>query len=457
MTLTPPATTDAGFIEASSTTDDDAALEQKINMADEKAQELRPEASAAAAGSVVGPPPDGGLWAWLQVVAGHLVVFNVWGYTISYGIFQPYYVETLNLGPSAVSWIGSMQACLIFLVGTFSGRAFDAGYLRSVLAAGLLMQLVGIFTTSVSTKYWELFLAQGLCQGIGCGLTFAPTIAHVSTYFSKKRMLALASAACGGATGGVIFPLIAQQLMPKIGFGWTVRAMGLVVLVASGIILLLVRPRLLPRKSAALVEWAAFKEATYVLFAISMFFTLWATYFAYDYARSYSIDRLHGSQSISFNMLMIINVVGVPGRLIPAYLADRYFGAVNVFIPTIIGTAICIFAWAGVDSISGDYAWVAFFGYFGAGVQALFPATTASLTKDLSKAGIRIGMIFSIISVAALTGPPLAGKLIAVANGRYIGSQIWGGVCLLIGAAFLMAARWTKERELRSKEDVASA
>lgn len=293
MTLTPPATTDAGFIEASSTTDDDVALEQKINMTDEKAQELGPEAPAAAPTSVVGPPPDGGLWAWLQVVAGHLVVFNVWGYTISYGIFQPYYVETLSLGPSAVSWIGSMQACLIFLVGTFSGRAFDAGYLRHVLAAGLLMQLVGIFTTSVSTKYWELFLAQGLCQGIGCGLTFAPTIAHVSTYFSKKRMLALASAACGGATGGVIFPLIAQQLMPKIGFGWTVRAMGLVVLVASAIILLLVRPRLPPRKSGALVDWAAFKEATYVLFGISMFFTLWATYFAYDYVSFLSIHLVY--------------------------------------------------------------------------------------------------------------------------------------------------------------------
>ncbi|KAL7925945.1 major facilitator superfamily domain-containing protein [Trichoderma austrokoningii] len=454
MTLTPPETTGVG-IEASST-DDDVALEQKINMTDEKEKELPLTTSAAAPAPVVGPPPDGGLWAWLQVVAGHLVVFNVWGYTISYGIFQPYYVQTLSLGPSAVSWIGSMQTCLIFLVGTFSGRAFDAGYLRHVLAAGLLMQLVGIFTTSVSTKYWQLFLAQGLCQGIGSGLTFAPTIAHVSTYFSNKKMLALACAACGGATGGVIFPLIAQQLMPKIGFGWTVRAMGLVVLVASVIILLLVRPRLPPRKTGALVDWSAFKEVTYVLFGISMFFTLWATYFAYDYARSYSIDRLHGTQSQSFNMLMIINVVGVPGRLVPAYLADRYFGAVNVFIPTILGTAICIFAWAGVDSLSGDYAWVAFFGYFGAGVQALFPATTASLTKDLSKAGIRIGMIFTIISVAALTGPPLAGKLIVVANGRYIGSQIWGGVCLLIGAAFLMAARWTKEREVRSKEDVES-
>jgi hypothetical protein len=27
--------------------------------------------------------PDGGKWAWLQVLAGHLVVFNVWGYITS--------------------------------------------------------------------------------------------------------------------------------------------------------------------------------------------------------------------------------------------------------------------------------------------------------------------------------------------------------------------------------------
>jgi hypothetical protein len=27
--------------------------------------------------------PDGGTTAWLQVLAGHLVVFNVWGYITS--------------------------------------------------------------------------------------------------------------------------------------------------------------------------------------------------------------------------------------------------------------------------------------------------------------------------------------------------------------------------------------
>ncbi|PTB68436.1 putative translation releasing factor RF-1 [Trichoderma citrinoviride] len=411
------------------------------------------------------PPPDGGLRAWLQIVAGHLVVFTTWGYIISFGIFQPYYMQELHLEPSSVSWIGSIQTCLLFVIGTFTGRAFDAGYYRLCLITGFIMQLVGIFTTSVATTYWQLFLSQGLCQGLGCGLVFAPTIANMTTYFSKKRTLALSAAACGGGTGGVIFPLIAQQLIPQVGFRWTVRAMGLVVLVCSVIIVLLVRTRLPPRKAGPLVDWGAFKEMTYVLFAISMFFTLWATYFAYFYARAYSIDRLGGSQATSFNMLMIINAVGIPGRLIPAFLADRFFGAVNVFIPTILSAAICIFAWAGVNSVTGDYIWVIFFGYFGAGIQGMFPATTAGLTKDLSKSGVRIGMIFTIISVASLTGPPLAGKLVVVAHGSYIGAQIWDAAStssslapsLLRRAQSLSAEHDDLQKGLNSSFDAAKA
>lgn len=133
--------------------------------------------------------------------------------------------------------------------------------------------------------------------------------------------------------------------------------------------------------------------------------------------------------------------------MVPAYLADRHFGAINVFIPTIIAAAVCIFLWAKVSTLAGDYVWVIVFGYFGAGIQSLFPATTASLTKDLSKNGTRIGMIFTIISIAALTGPPLAGKLMEVTGGRYLAAQMWGGACLLLGAGLLVAAKLAKSHE----------
>ena len=52
-----------------------------------------------------GPPPDGGLVAWTQVACGHLIVFNTWGYIVSYGVFQTYYVATLGHPPSDISWV----------------------------------------------------------------------------------------------------------------------------------------------------------------------------------------------------------------------------------------------------------------------------------------------------------------------------------------------------------------
>jgi hypothetical protein len=229
------------------------------------------------------PPPNGGMKAWTQVLMGHLVLINGWGYLSSFGLFQSYYTSTLDVTPSAVSWIGSMQIFLVYLVGTFSGRALDAGHFHKTLALGSFLQILAVFTTSVSTGYWQLFLAQGVCKGLGDGLVFCPTVSLVATYFSTKRSLAMAMTASGGATGGIIFPLIAQQLLPKVGFGWTVRTMGFVMFFNTVVILSIARVRLPPRKSGPLIDWNAFREPSYTLFCIGMFFNLWAVYFAYFY------------------------------------------------------------------------------------------------------------------------------------------------------------------------------
>ncbi|KAJ4267168.1 Peptide chain release factor 1, mitochondrial [Fusarium torreyae] len=412
-------------------TPDDAA--STLSQADD------PEANQACSMGDPGEPPDGGLQAWLQVLTGHLVAFNSWGYLISFGIFQPYYEDQFSLPPSTVSWVGSLEVCLIFFIGTFSGRAFDAGYYRTALAIGLFLQILSIFMTSIASEFWQVLLAQGICQGLGNGIIFAPTIANMTTYFTKKKTIAISAGACGAATGGMVFPLIAQQLLPKIGFRWTVRVMGLVVAVSSMIIMIIAKTRLKARKAGPLVEWAAFKEPAYVLFAVAMFFTLWPTWISYNYARQYSTDKLGGSASDSFLMLIAINAVGIPGRMISAFLADRYFGAINVFIPTIFSAALCLYLWSQVHTLTGGFVWVSIFGYFGAAIQSLFPSCCASLTPDLSKAGTRIGMIFTIISFAALTGSPLAGKLMQATGGSYLASQLWGGSSMILDASQLLA------------------
>ena len=228
------------------------------------------------------PPPDGGLAAWSQAVMGHLVLINSWGYLTSFGLFESYYTASLHATPSAISWIGSVQIFLVYFVGTFSGRALDAGYYHAVLISGSVLQVLAIFTTSIATEYWQLFLSQGICKGLGDGLVFCPTVSLVATYFTSKRAVAMALTASGGATGGIIFPLIAQQILPKVGFAWTVRTMGFVVFFNAIIAVSVARVRLTPRRGP-LVEWSAFREMPYTFYCIGMFLNLWAVYFAYFY------------------------------------------------------------------------------------------------------------------------------------------------------------------------------
>ena len=218
-----------------------------------------------------GPPPDGGLRAWTAVAAAHLIIVNTWGYINSFGVFQTYYATALDLPPSTISWIGSIQVFLLFFIGTFTGRLTDAGYFRPTILLGSTFQVVGIFATSACTQYWQIFLAQGICMGIGNGCLFCPALSTVATYFSKKRSLAIGMTACGSATGGLIFPAMARQLLPTVGFGWTIRAIGFVQLVALILANLGLKRRIPPRRTGALVEWAAFEELEYTFYAAGSF------------------------------------------------------------------------------------------------------------------------------------------------------------------------------------------
>ena len=112
-----------------------------------------------------GPPPDGGLKAWTQVAMGWLVIFTTWGYVNSFGAFQTHYTLTLDESPSTISWIGSIQVWLTFFIGAFSGRLLDAGMFIPVFAVGSVLQLIGIFMMSLSTRYWHLMLTQGILTG----------------------------------------------------------------------------------------------------------------------------------------------------------------------------------------------------------------------------------------------------------------------------------------------------
>ncbi len=60
--------------------------------------------------------------------------------------------------------------------------------------------------------------------------------------------------------------------------------------------------------------------------------------------------------------------------------------------------------------------------------------------------GVRVGMVFTIGSLACLTGAPIAGALIDFDTGKYEYAQIFGGTTVIVGTLTLLAARLAQLR-----------
>jgi hypothetical protein len=109
--------------------------------------------AASKACRTCGLTPLDGLQAWTQVVMAHQVLFCTWGFINSFGFFQIYYEETMQVSTFQVSWIASIKVFLLSFIGSFSGRLMDAGYYRYCLITGFIFQIVGIFMVSLCWRY----------------------------------------------------------------------------------------------------------------------------------------------------------------------------------------------------------------------------------------------------------------------------------------------------------------
>lgn len=146
---------------------------------------------------------DGGLRGWLQVLGSFMIFVNIWGFTFIFGIFQSFYELSYLPGESAssISWIGTIQSSLLVIIGVVAGPLYDLGVYRLMMVSGSALILLGLFTLSVSTEYYQVFLSQGIAVGVGGGLLYVPSLALVSGAFKKRRAIALGVVTCGIGLG----------------------------------------------------------------------------------------------------------------------------------------------------------------------------------------------------------------------------------------------------------------
>ena len=154
------------------------------------------------------PPPDGGFEAWLIVLGGWCTFFASFGWAVSIGILQSYYQEHQleALSSSDISWILSTEIFVLQFLSPFVGHIFDSYGPRYLLLGGTVIHVFGMMMLSLSSSYYQIFLSQSICSSIGASALFYTGNNCVSTWFGKRRALALGLVSSAGGVGGVIFP-----------------------------------------------------------------------------------------------------------------------------------------------------------------------------------------------------------------------------------------------------------
>lgn len=121
----------------------------------------------------------------------------------AFGVFQTFYQLDLlsSRSSSDISWIGSTQSFLMFLVSVVAGPIVDAGHLKSLLGVGSVLTILGMFMTSLCSSYWQVFLAQAITMGLGFGCLYVPAPTIVSQHFHASTALAMGASSAGSALG----------------------------------------------------------------------------------------------------------------------------------------------------------------------------------------------------------------------------------------------------------------
>lgn len=156
--------------------------------------------------AVNNPPETHSLLAYLIIPASFFIWFNSWGAINAFGVFQTHYQISLlsQYSPSTIAWNGSVQNFLLLFVGFLSGPLYDAGYTTYLVCGGAALTVLGKMMLSLAQEgeYYQVFLAQAICVGLGWGLMFTPAASIPGRFWKGKQLGVAAGVAGAGASVG---------------------------------------------------------------------------------------------------------------------------------------------------------------------------------------------------------------------------------------------------------------
>ncbi|KAB5523886.1 major facilitator superfamily domain-containing protein [Coniochaeta sp. 2T2.1] len=361
--------------------------------------------------------PEGGLQGWLVVFGSFCAMISVFGLINTAAVFESWFStrQLAEYTASQIGWIFSLYLFFVFFIGIQVGPIFDAYGPRYLVAIGSILMVASLLLLGFCTKYYQILLCYSLMGGLGGALLNSPSYGCIAHFFNARRGLATGIATTSGGVGGIIFPLILKALLPKLGFAWSIRILGLILLAFAVPANLWIRARLPPkgRLHSVLPDVTIFRDRRYLAAAVGIFFMEWGIFVPLTFIVSYAAAHEQDATA-SYILLSLLNAGSVVGRFLPGLLSDR-FGRFNTIVATIALSAVYVFAlWlpAG-DSPAMLIGFAVAFG-FASGSNLSLSAVCLGQLCEAGDFGRYLSTAMIIASFGTLTSLPIAGAVLAV-------------------------------------------
>ncbi|VVT43980.1 uncharacterized protein SAPINGB_P000242 [Magnusiomyces paraingens] len=429
---------------------------------------------------------------WLQVLGGFLAMVNSWGW---YGVFKTFYnLELLNDRPLFhIAWIGSIHTFLVMTGGIMmSNRMVAAGYTKLVMSLGAVITALGMMMVSLSSKYYQIVLSQGVVMGIGCAFSTSAAIPTINAYFSAKpqlsassscssfttndnpnpvkdwyrryrKAIAVALASTGGALGGIIYPAMALRVVPHISFPTAAKVIGAIIFGTLVVATLLLRPlpsaprpvytllgnsetgepsvfvKIKSALSENVFDFSALTDINFVLLSLGAMAFNAGLYVPIFFISQFGI-AYGASLNYAFYLLPVLNSGSVLGRALPPFLSQK-LGPFNSLLASMAACIVIGFAWLAVCDSGGVALFAVMFGLTSGAFMALPNACFAAVSPSAAIAAKRTNVGAFMSSVGILVGPPLGGLLLRDGDSDFFRSQIYTGTLMAAGGVLVLAAR----------------
>lgn len=117
--------------------------------------------------------PDGGR-GWLVCFSVFLMNFGAWGCNLALSIYMSHYISEAedfrDIPRSTTSLISGSSLSLMLIVAPFSNYIENMIGIRNCVALGAVINSLGLYLASISTRIEYLLLTQAVIAGIGRGL-----------------------------------------------------------------------------------------------------------------------------------------------------------------------------------------------------------------------------------------------------------------------------------------------